>query len=33
VVSGDIAEGDEVITDQEGGTPSVAGAATVKRLF
>ncbi len=33
VVSGELAEGDEVVTDQEGGTQSVAGAATVKRLF
>jgi HlyD family secretion protein len=33
VVSGDLAEGDAVITDQEGGTPSAAAGATVKRLF
>jgi HlyD family secretion protein len=33
VVSGDLAEGDEVVTEQEGGTPSVAAGATVKRLF
>ena len=33
VVSGELAEGDEVVTDQEGGTPSAAGATTVKRLF
>jgi HlyD family secretion protein len=33
VVSGDLAEGDAIVTDQEGGTTSAAGATTVKRLF